>query len=213
MADQTTRAFFEPVPAIASGPLCFRHLVMPIRVCHGSVLSRVWSQHPDCSGGNAVALAVVEGIFRAYGRHMPTRQAFTGPIENTVVSRSAAGGRHSHNMPAVIAALQTLPNVFVHEVLLERLTMALQLELFSNTDILMGAHGAGLSNVIFLPPRAALLEFTSHPPPSSVRSIANIFWKMAEWTNHGYASVVGAAALDPQAVRQAVEGLIARGRK
>lgn len=42
---------------------------------------------------------------------------------------------------------------------LDALPMKEQLQIISNTDVLLGMHGAGLSHTLFLSPHAALLEF------------------------------------------------------
>ena len=46
----------------------------------------------------------------------------------------------------------------VKSVVLEQMSMKDQLDVFTNTDILIGMHGAGMAHVMFLPPHAAIFE-------------------------------------------------------
>ncbi|XP_046382192.2 beta-1,2-xylosyltransferase RCN11-like [Haliotis rufescens] len=64
------------------------------------------------------------------------------------------------NEDEIIANLNTiLPGHKVTGVQLDMLPMKQQLELISNTDILLGMHGAGMSHTLFLPKHAGVLEF------------------------------------------------------
>ncbi|XP_045157354.1 uncharacterized protein LOC123523772 [Mercenaria mercenaria] len=58
--------------------------------------------------------------------------------------------------------LQTVQDVFpshsIKAVILEEMDMQQQVNLFTNTDLLIGMHGAGMSHVMFLPQHAAVFE-------------------------------------------------------
>ncbi len=89
-----------------------------------------------------------------------------------------------------------------------------QLELIGNTDILAGPHGAGLSLLMYLPPGAAVMEFTDYPPPNpDGRTVHNIFWKMSEWLKHPFVAVHNAGSPAPSEVKRRVLSLIEEGRK
>ena len=58
---------------------------------------------------------------------------------------------------------------------LEGMHFSLQVEIFSQADIVIGAHGAGLSNILFCRRGTAIIEFI--PEGGNVR---NFFWLLAE---------------------------------
>lgn len=52
----------------------------------------------------------------------------------------------------------TLPNISVQGIQLDKLTMKMQLEIVSKTDILIAMHGAGLTHLLFLANSSAVIE-------------------------------------------------------
>lgn len=70
----------------------------------------------------------------------------------------------------------------VHALQIDLLPMREQLQLISETDILVGMHGAGLSHTLFLPKHAGLAEFYPIYYPQSNRH----FLTMARWRHLHY---------------------------
>lgn len=58
-------------------------------------------------------------------------------------------------------------------------TLEQQLEMISNTDILIGMHGAGLTHTLFLPQHAGLIELI----PNYWSSAMDHFMSIAQWRN------------------------------
>ena len=86
--------------------------------------------------------------------------------------------RKIHNEQELVECVQVkYANFSVNGVQLDRMDTREQLELITNSDILIGMHGAGLTHALFLPKRSALLEF--YP---TYWSAANVHFKaMARW--------------------------------
>lgn len=81
------------------------------------------------------------------------------------------------------ARRELLPTAHVRGEQLDALPMREQLLLVRDTDVLVGMHGAGLSHTLFLPRRAALIEFyPTYWSPDNAH-----FRKMAEWRGLHYA--------------------------
>jgi hypothetical protein len=71
-------------------------------------------------------------------------------------------GRKIFNEATLINDLiVAFPTASVKPVLMESLPMRLQLKIISQSDVLIGMHGAGMSHVMFLPRHAAILEMFS----------------------------------------------------
>ena len=77
-------------------------------------------------------------------------------------------GRKMVNEADIVKSLtDSYPTLRVHRVVLEQLEIGEQLRLISQTDILLGMHGAGLTHALFLPAHAGIIElipdyFTLH---------------------------------------------------
>jgi len=86
-------------------------------------------------------------------------------------------------------------NYTVNAVAWSELTFREQLQVAATTDILIGAHGAGLSHVLFLPPHSALVEIK----PNGFGGEPH-FQAFAQWLGIPYGVVPGGAAqrVDPQ---------------
>ena len=99
---------------------------------------------------------------------------------------------HSHinrrilNEPALVEGLLTIPSSFhpqhfshLHLSFVDfaRIPIALQLQLVSTADLLIGMHGAALSHAMFLPTKGALLEL--QPQAQNWR----IFQHMQQWAH------------------------------
>ena len=67
---------------------------------------------------------------------------------------------------------------------MDKYAMKMQLQFISDTDILIGMHGAGLTHTLFLPPRAGLIELYPKYWSKSNRH----FHDMAYWGRNLYYS-------------------------
>lgn len=86
------------------------------------------------------------------------RDYMTHP-ERTVEVEGGLVHRKFKNENEIFSAVKSvLSGHTVKSVVLEQMSMKDQLLLFTNTDILIGMHGAGMAHVMFLPPHAAIFE-------------------------------------------------------
>ncbi len=76
--------------------------------------------------------------------------------ENILLSRNLAHQRKILNEKEI---LQQLTEFNLKLVILEKLDFKDQVELFQNANIIIGTHGAGLTNIIFSKPSATIIEF------------------------------------------------------
>jgi capsular polysaccharide biosynthesis protein len=132
------------------------------------------------------------------------------------LSRRDNGRRRLLNEDALFEMLE--PSGF-ERVVPGEMTVAAQIAAFSSARIIVAAHGAGLTNMIFTPPGAVIVEITS----GAIEHM-NLFRKLSLSTGHTVITLrsddydVPAAAVnvnsdyrvDAAAVRQAVEQALAR---
>ena len=85
-------------------------------------------------------------------------------------------------------------NYTVRAVAWSELTFREQLQVAATTDIFIGAHGAGLSHVLFLPPHSTMIEVV----PNGFQSEPH-FQGLSQWLDVQYAKVPGGSerAIDP----------------
>lgn len=145
--------------------MCFRHLIMPMRACMGSILTA--SFFPDgglgCRGPNKISLGVRHAILGSYHDLLP-EPAQSCTLHITIVHRR--GTREQSNTDAMSDALKRqIPNTEVRIIEMENLDVKEQLQLLVATDLLITTHGAALATLVFLPPHAGVLELTDNPPP------------------------------------------------
>ena len=74
------------------------------------------------------------------------------------------------------------PNFDVNGVQIDVFSMDKQLQMISQTDILIGMHGAGLTHAMFLPDHAGLIELV----PTYWSSAMDHFMAIAQWRNLHY---------------------------
>ncbi len=112
------------------------------------------------------------------------RHDYTAHARNTkgIIKRKFA------NEKEIITTISSnFPNASVKAVRLELFDFPAQLRMVSETDILVGMHGAGLTHAMFLPRTSGLVEFKPmrhHPESSHFESIAK--WRhlpYVRWTN------------------------------
>ena len=82
----------------------------------------------------------------------------------------------------ISGVMDLLPGHDVRGIQIDKLTMKMQLQLISETDILIGMHGAGLAHTLFLPSHAGLIELYPKYWPTANRH----FRAMAQWRHLHY---------------------------
>lgn len=163
-------------PFFASCRCCT--IVTPLRACKGSFLPLSWSQ--SYAGRDRLTLSVVTHITR--GLPIPEEDERV-----LLMTRSSARVRRL-NIPWLPGCLDRTPHGMRRFENLHRLTMVEQIRLVRNHRTLVGPHGAGLTHVLFLRPGGHLVEISRHDPRAfrMIRSVANIYKNMAEWSGHRY---------------------------
>jgi capsular polysaccharide biosynthesis protein len=106
------------------------------------------------------------------------------------ISRGAAQFRRIKNEAEIEAVLVKRGFTSVR---LEELTLAEQVGLFSGLEAVVGAHGAGFTNLAFAPPGTKVVEL--HPPGT----LPLYFAAMCQSLDHSHAAIAGTAvrALNP----------------
>jgi hypothetical protein len=106
------------------------------------------------------------------------------------ISRGAAQFRRIENEAEIEAVLGKRGFTSVR---LEELTLAEQIGLFSGLEAVIGAHGAGFTNLAFAPPGTKVVEL--HPPGA----LPLYFAEMCQSLDHRHAAIAGIAvrALNP----------------
>ncbi|PZO13581.1 MAG: hypothetical protein DCF25_15910 [Leptolyngbya foveolarum] len=100
-------------------------------------------------------------------------------LKRIYVSRTNANYRHIFNEPAVIELLSQFDFV---PVILETMTVAEQVRLFSQAEIVVSPHGSGLTNLAFCSPKTTVIECFS---PHYLRTD---YWMISQYLqlNHYY---------------------------
>jgi capsular polysaccharide biosynthesis protein len=137
--------------------------------------SSFWDlRHPAQLGSTEVLLAV--------RRHLAGR-ARPAPHRGAVfISRREASKRRLLNEDELEAALTPLGVTFIAA---GGLSLSDQIEIFSGASLIIGAHGAGLANLLFAPPGATVLEI--FPPSYGTAS----FFAASAGLGHRYVCVTG----------------------
>jgi capsular polysaccharide biosynthesis protein len=136
------------------------------------------------------------GMFRrasSYAREflrrlLPISSRGTGP-ERVYVSRRDARRRRVVNEEDEL--WPWLRRKGFERVELAGLSVPDQIALFTNAKIIVGAHGAGLSHMVFSPPGARVVELFS---PNCVRLY---YWRLANTCQHAYGYLLGAGDRPP----------------
>lgn len=114
------------------------------------------------------SLSVIPRSFRKFGTALEPgvfdwiRERFVGSGagrrgRRIYISRRLAAQRKASNEAEVVALLKK--NGF-EDIALEELSFKAQVELFAECEVVVGAHGAGLSNVVFSPRGCTVIEIT-----------------------------------------------------
>ena len=86
------------------------------------------------------------------------RDYMTHPERNIEVEGGLVHRKFKNENEILSEVKSVLSGHTVTSVVLEQMSMKDQLDVFANTDILIGMHGAGMAHVMFLPPHAAIFE-------------------------------------------------------
>ena len=98
------------------------------------------------------------------------------------IDRSLTGSRNIENMPEVDAVLKKYD---ITKVILENYSLEDQVQIMKSADLIIGVHGAGLTNMMFAKPDSSVIEIL--PPLYGTAA----FWKLAEGMGMKYNVVVG----------------------
>ncbi|TWJ01540.1 uncharacterized protein DUF563 [Mucilaginibacter frigoritolerans] len=129
---------------------------------------------PLCDSYNKKHLKQVSNFYRNYV--LKEKRLTVQKIEKLYVSRELAGRRAVVNEAEILAVLKKYDFTIFHP---EHYTFLKQVAIFSDVKYLIGTHGSGLTNLLFMRKGSALLELhknqtneLNHPSP--------LFWYMAE---------------------------------
>jgi len=107
------------------------------------------------------------------------------PEKATITLLKRTSSRLILNREELSERLKQIPSVLFQEVLLEELSLKEQLELLGKTSILIGMHGSGLSNTLFLPAGTSLIELFPYQFKRNsyqlLAEAANVFY--SSWQN------------------------------
>mmetsp|Transcript_46424 Transcript_46424/g.85016 ORF Transcript_46424/g.85016 Transcript_46424/m.85016 type:complete len:484 (-) Transcript_46424:47-1498(-) len=181
---------FRPLPSSLprAGKLCFQQLlVLPMRECAGSILTATWQSGFGMHRANAMANRY--GRLIAEGYDCRPR---SGKIIQLMMRQHSGHGRRAQ-ASAVDELLGRLPKELDAEVNSQgfsELPMSEQICHARRARLMIGIHGAGLSFIMYMPEQSGLVEITPYPVGILPFSVANIFYNLAEWTNHKYRHVL-----------------------
>jgi capsular polysaccharide biosynthesis protein len=176
--------------------ICPGFTVIPLRACRGSALPATWMQPRPCprheltqrvislfplSPARHTEAAVL--MTRKYARSRRLRYA--NDIEQCLRGRFNTVRRHEH---------------------LARYSIRQQIAMLQDAQLFVGPHGAGLTQLLWLPAGAHVVEITPHPPFAG-RNVANIYANMAAWSQHPYRAI-----LEPARCTQLVQTIDAMDR-
>ncbi len=120
------------------------------------------------------------------------------------ITRRAANHRRVSNEDEIIGALEERGFITVE---LEELEFPEQVLLFSQADIVVSVHGAGLSNMVFLQPGMKVVEFIQKPDPQltfgtrrNTHLLNPCFRAIASAMNLDYSYVLGELDLNTTSV-------------
>lgn len=141
------------------------------------------------------ALSVIPRSFRKFGSALEPgvfdwiRERFVGGRaghrrRRIYISRRLAAQRRASNEAEVVALLSGRG---FEDVALEELSFEAQVALFAECEAVVGAHGAGLSNVVFSPPGCKVVEIA----PEDCEPGRRFFENISTGAGHHFARVAG----------------------
>ena len=165
--DHAWSEIFGPVQRVGhlQHPIFFKNLIFTFKESDGPVSDYHHKSIGDTEEYRAFVLS-------RHGINSNGAQLSCPKIKITIIIRRNAVyhprntegkvGRKIFNEPELIQALMNaFPDACVQAIMMEALPFHLQLEIISQTDLLIGMHGAGMSHTLFLPQHAAVLELFS----------------------------------------------------
>lgn len=99
--------------------------------------------------------AVLQAVAAALTAQQTVASPLSAPASAIFISRSRAPRRYIENEPAISEALALLG---VRTVCMEAYSFSEQIAILRDARVLIGLHGAGLTNMLFMPPGGAVLE-------------------------------------------------------
>lgn len=118
---------------------------------------------------------------------MRRRRSLAGPIVSCprlFVSRALVERRHITNEAELLKVLEPHGFEKVHP---ETLSVSEQIELFASAEVVIGAFGTGLTNLIFSPPNTLVIELQ----PEEVSRGGNLFlWNLTSIRGQRFAQIV-----------------------
>ncbi|MFB9841176.1 glycosyltransferase family 61 protein [Mucilaginibacter ginsenosidivorans] len=135
---------------------------------------------PVCDSYNARHLKQVSSFYRNYASSKPEIQA--GKIEKLYVSRHFANRRKVINEADILPVLEKHGFIIFYP---EHFSFLQQVAIFANVKYLVGEHGSGITNLLFMQKGTSVLELHKskindfdHPSP--------LFWYMAHALDINY---------------------------
>ncbi len=119
----------------------------------------------------------------------PAAPRAAGPLRIAFVSRRSYDshgymGRQIANEAACLEALTAIGDVDVRLIDFARHSLDAQIRMARDTDLLIGAHGAALTHMLWTRPHAGVMEIVSADGPRW-----RMFPNMASWTGRPYAAI------------------------
>ncbi len=129
---------------------------------------------PICDSYNSLHVKQVRGFYRNYVLNIKKLSVVN--IEKMYVSRQLAGRRKIMNEEEILAILYKHGFTVFHP---EKHTFLEQVAIFSNVKYLVGTHGSGLTNLLFMEKDTSLLELHKNKT-NELNHPSFLFWYMAE---------------------------------
>jgi capsular polysaccharide biosynthesis protein len=159
-----------------------RDRLIPVKNYIEAHCERLWFATPLghsewASTSPSVFKKLRDNLLEAYGQ-------CEGPTpERIFVSRNKTKQRRLINEHELIKTIQEFEFTIVHP---QELSMPQQIQLFSKAKVVLGAYGAGLTNILFSPFSAQFLELQD-----STYAPRMWYWKLATMLGHSYSTLVG----------------------
>ena len=131
-------------------------ILQPSEVCHH--IQTLWFATPAGHSGFSDP-----DLLRKVSQRMTSLSSFEEMLKKYYISRSKAKTRRVVNENELRSALRDFSIEFIRA---EDLDFRAQLQLFANAQAILGPHGAGLANLLFLPPGSKCGEMFGVAPPT-----------------------------------------------
>lgn len=165
----------------------FENLILPL--AGGS--NPLWQSNPPREGAPCERSALLRTFSRRVLNHYNIQQQPRRGANVTVTFIDRSETRVLLNHTSYLDNLQvSFPDITILEVDFARISFKEQLDILQQTDLLVGVHGAGLTNAMFLPPRSTVVELL--PAQVDYKAYENL----ASLSGHSYFSLRCARNLD-----------------